>query len=963
MPSELQDWNARLSRHFTELHSRRREILGGRPVFALEHGLNPSELEMLTNAVRAYIVTARPSRAHGLAWIVYAAEIGYGYSGDEYWQTFEQSTPGWTTNGDRCWIRDCYRSFQREFGGAVPTGTWAEHFSIICWPITHAILPRDLQRQLARILYELRYSFSAELFESPSTLGEFIAARSWNASSRFQNLAQETQLIGQIAAALLLQGEFGTETLLFPPALKRISDDLEGQRQAREWLRGARRLAQERACVRGLALGRGPAHFACRPDEGRAQVAALGIEPRLVLRPMDSARGSWQAALEIPDLSHLLLKFPKARDVLASSRCVVAGASGPPLARGRCLYGAQRVILTSWPQPDQVLLKFEATDPHLDYLLRTECLLRPGPTWLFRIASDGLAYESRGLRVRPGECYIVVSTSAPIADDKLQPIELGCVGVHGALFHLPPAITTDWESTLQRIGLGQARAIEVWPAGLAAAVWDGEGHGEWLASERPCLAIRTDHPIGALIISMGDASAQSMELTNIVPGEPIFVELPQLPIGLHTVRISTRKAQNSDAQRLGDLDVVMRIRAAQPWSPGISPQGPLLVQIDPAAPTMEQLWEGGVEIALHGPAGRHVKCKVSLFENDASHATLVQQLPRLALPVTADRWTACFDKHFRQSPRAQALYDAARTCELAFTADEFGAFTVRCERDFTPLRWALRRESRDHIVRLIDDSGISAGLSLGRFAFELPFVELTLAPAPQYQVPAAGGMYVARVGTLTAAVIAPPAVCSLAHLRCVPRIDAQERSIDSVLRAIENAALWARAKLPGDLFAKTRCRDVLFAIMHHLFRLVCGDNWARAEDAFRGSNDGLVVLKDAVSRRREEAAVGIVLARDCATLAGATRNDRVERIASLAVKFGLTPAANDAQWLAEFALRLASDPLGAQAWAGDGLRDGLLRLMEQPTLARAARFLVIATDHQLESRTVSRELYAGWEWT
>ncbi|HEX9736136.1 MAG TPA: hypothetical protein VGG06_29600, partial [Thermoanaerobaculia bacterium] len=392
----LATWHRRLAQHFEQLCSARQAAGGNRPIFALEHGLDTSEVQAVSTAVQAHIAGHAPSHDHELVWIVYAAEIGYLYSGDEYWQTFEQKTPGWTAYGDRYWIRDRYRSFQKKYGGAEPSGAWAEHFSIICWPITHAILPRDLQRQLARALYELRHSFSAELFESPSRLGEFIAAGSWNATARFQNLAQEPHFVGQIAAALLLQGQFGTDSLIHPATLQRIGEDLDRERRAREWLRGARQFAQKRARIHGLALGRGtaPAH---RPDEARAEVAALGIEPRLVLRPKDPSGSSWDASLEIPDLSHLLFRFPKTRDILTGSRCVVAGASGRPLARGRCLHGAQRVTLSRWPRTDEVLLQFEQTDAQLEYLLRAECLLRPGPSWLFRIASDGLAYESRSL--------------------------------------------------------------------------------------------------------------------------------------------------------------------------------------------------------------------------------------------------------------------------------------------------------------------------------------------------------------------------------------------------------------------------------------------------------------------------------------------------------------------------------------------------------------------------------------
>jgi hypothetical protein len=65
-------------------------------------------------------------------------------------------------------------------------------------------------------------------------------------------------------------------------------------------------------------------------DEARAEVTALGIEPRLVLRPTAASHESWEVSLEIPDLSHLILRFPRVREILTGSRCVVAGAAGRP---------------------------------------------------------------------------------------------------------------------------------------------------------------------------------------------------------------------------------------------------------------------------------------------------------------------------------------------------------------------------------------------------------------------------------------------------------------------------------------------------------------------------------------------------------------------------------------------------------------------------------------------------------
>ena len=165
-PGPISEWHDQLDQHFTTLRSARDSFSADSPLFALEHGLDlEEELPALRDAVRAAVAEGRlPSQA-GLPLVVYAAEIGYRYQGDEYWPVFEEETPGWQRRGaaGRTYIRTKYELFAATFGGARPSGAWARWFKNIAWPITHAVLPADLQRHLARLLSDYRHEFTAEL--------------------------------------------------------------------------------------------------------------------------------------------------------------------------------------------------------------------------------------------------------------------------------------------------------------------------------------------------------------------------------------------------------------------------------------------------------------------------------------------------------------------------------------------------------------------------------------------------------------------------------------------------------------------------------------------------------------------------------------------------------------------------------------------------------------------------------
>ena len=239
-----------------------------------------------------------------------------------------------------------------------------------------------------------------------------------------------------------------------------------------------------------------------------------------------------------------------------------------------------------------------------------------------------------------------------------------------------------------------------------------------------------------------------------------------------------------------------------------------------------------------------------------------------------------------------------------------------------------------------------------------------------------------RAGGVFRAVIIPPTIQSLTDLRCASQIDAPVRSADAVLRAVAVSHTWGSARLTGDLFSATRQRDVLRALAAHIFRLIGGDAWASAE-LFVSSGPGRAQRPpeshlEASRGNRHRRGVR----RRSAALTAVTYDERVQRVASLATRLhllappprpgppsngavirpGKPPGERDPMWLSELALRLASNPALVEEWAGEGLRAGTTRLLEIPTLARAARFLVIATDRHLRSRAAPGEFYASWGW-
>ena len=924
----------RLLAHFSSLARARGP--SGFPIFALEHNLGPGDLERASALLRNRVRARRRLAAHWLLWVVYASEAGYEYGGDEYWPSFVGRTPNWQFH-DRTKVKSWFQRFQRSFNGVVPSGRWADQFSIIAWPITHALLPRYLQHHLAKLLYELRYGLALTSSLDAGSIGRLLAARASHTSTRFQAFLQQEDLTGQIVAALLHARSVDGGDLLYAPTLERVVADLEEVHRSGAWLRETRRVVSDRF----KGIGSGAYRVSPSPNRldepGAPDTSRFIIRPALFLRPVGASR--WSPVLHLKSFRPVATESADLRRFLNGTRCRLNGADDWK-PTGWLLSGDRKGALRRWPDPAVPLIQFEQPNRLMDLVL-SDCRLRPGPRWLFRIGADGIAHHIASRTVRPGQDYIVVTTgSVPPELAKGPPCTLECEGVQAFRLAVPDHVSADEVARLSELGLDVARAIRVWPAGLPGRGWDGEGRTEWLTTESPCFGIAPDHPLDALSFRLNEDAPQL--LATDPQGGHTFVRLPPLRVGTHKLTV--------EAHRSPELDrtistppargfVRLEVREPEPWTPGIASHSGLVVTTDPYDPSLDLFWRNEVDLSVKGPEGFVVRLNASLYTAGGRKILSDPLGPPMELPITPETWRRTFARFVGDRSRAWKYLEAA-CCTLEINGESLGTCTLTFEHDPSPLRWVVGSQWRKTVVRLVDDTGQhDNNPDIQFYSMERPLIGIPLevdAARAGRPVAPPGGLFLARHPPFSdAAVVSSPAPrLGLQNLGVEPDVDVAAGP--PLREAFHLLRIWHEARQAGFL-AGTRQRQVIRSISEAIFRAICGENWARAERSFveqPGARQALSVLKELVHKRTQ---LGRPLARhsDPAEGEGAATRRFVDVVEIHRVSFDRD--------LCRFALRLAIRP--TDVLADDLLDDRVNQLANNPALVRGARLVALLREH------------------
>jgi hypothetical protein len=903
-------------------------------------------------------------KKYWLVWAVYATEFGYEYSGAEYWQSFAVNTPGWSDdNRDRTWIRqECFERFASEFGGAIPKGPFARKFTNICWPITHSILPTDLQNQFARLLYNIRSQISTSMLSSPLKLGELIQRCSYKCSSRFQKLAEEPMLTGQITAALLYEDRPEGSDLIYPETLHRISKDLESTRVSRDQLYGARKSVWSNpGSRRRNGDGLSNQEIADRLDK-------INIAPRRILSRCFDGSQQWQLNVEFPELTPVLLRHPNLLEVVEKSRFSVACSSGRKKpGRNLVAYGSYKDRLEKWPECGVSLLEFDESNPQLDEILNANCSLRSEEPWVFKKRRDGTANEILGKQVRAGQCYLVVCRELPIIEEHeaVKQLQLKCSGVAAISLDLPETVDSTLNEILDSLNLHFVKNICVWPAGVCAARWDGEESVDWNDGETPCIGIQTNQEVDEYILDILPSGDQLKITPGGGVGIPAFVELPDLHVGNHTLTI--------EAIGTGEdpKDIVVKILEPTSWDREIEQEGLIQGVVEPYAPSLEQIWQEEAAIHVYGPEGRKVDCRIILYSRTTDAPLESELISALKLPIDTQQWR----KRFQELKKDRVFshsYDLAHRVELEFSAGEFGLFNLRAEREFTPLRWVVQRINSGFKLQVVDDTGEDTEVKVSCFPVDSPDIAKSIETTSGEFRPLFKGLYVARTGSYERSIFVPFFELQLEDLGLGTEfpLRIRNRHPKDMLELIRAVDLWSGARLPGDFLSKMIRDGILGRLGCALFGTINGHAWTNVENAlFEGDGNDVVTLGMRAVSKPAEKIVFEKIIESASDLQSTSVRVRVEALCKLAEnRLGLStqniPGPGNLAWLSEFSLRLASWPAGIRSWAGDDLKAGVSRVIENPSLLRAARFMVLILSRE-EIHNIERTVFFqdGWYWS
>lgn len=939
----LGEWQHHIAEHFSNLANSRKGK--NTPVFALEHNLSITQLEDLKSKLRKQLNDQGVNRSYWLPLVIYATELGYEYDGEEYWQSFEDSTPSWS-NHHREDLRWAFHEFQKKYNGVKPTGKWADHFSIIALPITHAIIPRDLQVHLAKVLFTTRYKFSGS-HRDPRLMGSVLSANAYAIhSTRFQNFLEQEELVGRIALALIGDDTSDTSSeLIYKSTLGRIVTDLEKKSNAREWIHVTRRE------VKANMLGTKKEDILYDTENYNSTNPSKRPPTRPIIYLQRSDPNKWIGILEIPNLNPALVSKDLS-SLFRNTRFRLSGVKSNWLPTESLLTGNFRRQLSEWPNIGPIL-KFEKSHELLDQFEKSECNLSQLFPIVFKIDAIGNAKEVLTKSIRPGFKYILgYPTETQIPKELTIRIDIECPGIFGTEIDVPENPVASDIDLYKRLGLSLVKTIKVFPSGIPARLWDGEGFSEWLTTEHPCFCIIQDHDVGEYQVSIGNLV---LSVNPKQSGAPTFIKLPHLPVGHHILKIQSK---NVDSEILLEGSVTLNVREPIAWVPSATMNGGFSAFLEPLDSNLDNLLAGRTDIKIYGPTDRLVSIQLDLY---AAHELLDSIGPKVfKLPIDFQEL-----RDYCTGALKNPNIEVAAQLKAIISAEELGSQDIYFQRSLDPIRWYYKSIGNVPFLRLIDEMDSAETLEVTTFSMDDPTVAKKLSSNEWNQLKSikdVKGLIRARKGKQDKSIIV--SYLSTTHsfdaFRIAPSIPQLTGDrIVSFCKWLGHARMWHNARCVN-FVAHIHRQKVLDKFMDKILTTLCGDNWANEETNFINSSNFQLSLIHLSSRVGDRSIANVMSHRILNTNAHDVRPDKEKAWFIDAI---VRCKIHNETSLPFFAIKLASNPLIIEEHFKGDFTKNLNNIFRNKTLMRAARFYSLGLSKLIDpERQEIQTMPIGLKW-
>lgn len=221
------------------------------PVFIIEHGMGDAGLLQAKDFLREAIERDPTLSSAKWNWsylplLAATAEVGYRYrgTGTDFWPVLERDLHVAAGASFRSALVRLFEQGHREFGIAKPGDSpWERHFPLIAWPISNAIVPLELQPQLAGALRQaLRSGVSGN---DPEALYQYLVnIAGGQAGRRFENWLKRTDVASEVMKRLLYPTSDGW---LSREILDRIDRDLRKDAAGFRAIHQARRITERKS--------------------------------------------------------------------------------------------------------------------------------------------------------------------------------------------------------------------------------------------------------------------------------------------------------------------------------------------------------------------------------------------------------------------------------------------------------------------------------------------------------------------------------------------------------------------------------------------------------------------------------------------------------------------------------------------------------------------------------------------